>query len=51
MEGGNDLRRKFCIHIDEFTDITGHTQLIAHIRYSDGDKIVRNFSLCKKLPE
>ncbi|XP_023226698.1 zinc finger BED domain-containing protein 5-like [Centruroides sculpturatus] len=42
---------KFSLQIDESTDISGHAQLLAYIRYIDGNVIATNFFFCKQLPE
>jgi hypothetical protein len=42
--GKINLSRKFSLQINEFTDIAGHAQLIASIRYIDGNNR-------KELPE
>ena len=36
--------------VDESTDISGHAQLLANVRFIDGDAITRNFLFCKRLP-
>jgi hypothetical protein len=41
----------FSLQTDESTDISGHAQLIANIRFIDSDKIVSNFPFCKELPD
>ncbi|XP_067131372.1 zinc finger BED domain-containing protein 5-like [Centruroides vittatus] len=43
--------RKFSLQIDESTDISGRAQLLAYIRYIDGNVIATNFFFCKQLPE
>ncbi|PNF33765.1 hypothetical protein B7P43_G10211, partial [Cryptotermes secundus] len=43
--------QKFSLHIDESTDTSGHAQLLAYIRYIDGDVIATNFFFRKELPE
>ena len=43
--------QKFSFQIDESTDVSGHTQFLAYIRYIDGDVIATNFFFCKELPE
>jgi len=39
------------LQLDESTYISGHAQLIAHIRYIDGDYITNFFFFCKRLPK
>jgi hypothetical protein len=46
-----NLSRKFSLQIDESIDISGHAQLIANIRYNNGDLIISSFFFCKELPE
>ncbi|XP_037115405.1 zinc finger BED domain-containing protein 5-like [Syngnathus acus] len=41
---------KFALQIDESTDISGHAQLLANVRFVDGDTIRENFLFCKELP-
>lgn len=38
------------MQLDESTDISGHAELLANIRYVDGDSIKENFLFCKELP-
>jgi hypothetical protein len=40
------ISKNFCLQTDKNTDIIGLAQLIANIRYVDGDCITNNF-LCK----
>lgn len=42
---------KFALQLDESTDISGHAQLLANVRFVDGDSIRENFLFCKELPE
>uniref|UniRef100_A0A3Q4GL74 SUEL-type lectin domain-containing protein n=1 Tax=Neolamprologus brichardi TaxID=32507 RepID=A0A3Q4GL74_NEOBR len=42
---------KFALQLDESTDISGHSQLLANERFVDGDSIRENFLFCKALPE
>ncbi|XP_053568057.1 SCAN domain-containing protein 3-like [Bombina bombina] len=42
---------KFALQLDESTDISGHAQLLANVRFLDGDAIRENFLFCKALPE
>ena len=44
-------RQKFSLQINESTDISGRTQLLAYIRYIHGDVIATNFFFCKENPE
>ncbi|XP_061915868.1 zinc finger BED domain-containing protein 5-like [Entelurus aequoreus] len=43
--------KKFALQIDESTDISGHCQLLANVRFVDGEAIKENFLFCKTLPE
>ncbi|KAF0026158.1 hypothetical protein F2P81_020895 [Scophthalmus maximus] len=45
------ISEKFALQLDEYTDISGHAQLLANVRFVDGDAIRENFLLCKTLPE
>lgn len=45
------IAEKFALQLDECTDITGHAQLLANVRFVDGDTIRENFLFCKALPE
>ncbi|XP_040197495.1 zinc finger BED domain-containing protein 5-like [Rana temporaria] len=45
------IREKFALQLDESTDISGHAQLLANVRFVDGDAIRENFFFCKALPE
>ena len=42
---------KFALQLDECTDISGHAQLLANVRFVDGDSIRENFIFCMTLPE
>uniref|UniRef100_A0A674MRG2 Uncharacterized protein n=1 Tax=Takifugu rubripes TaxID=31033 RepID=A0A674MRG2_TAKRU len=44
------ISNKFALQLDESTDISGHAQLLANVRFVDGDKIRENFLFCKALP-
>ena len=41
---------RFALQVDESTDISGHAQLLANVRFIDGDAIRENFLFCKRLP-
>ena len=45
------ISRKFALQLDESTDISGHSQLLANVRFADGDTFRENFLFCKALPE
>ncbi|XP_050993118.1 SCAN domain-containing protein 3 [Labeo rohita] len=45
------ISKKFALQLDESTDISGHAQLLANVRFVDGDAIRENFLFCKALPE
>ena len=38
---------KFTLQLDESTDISGHAQLLANVRFVDGDTIRENVRFCK----
>ena len=40
---------KFALQVDESTDISGHAQLLANVRFINGDAIRENFLFCKRL--
>ena len=40
----------FSLQLDESTDVSGHAQLLANVRFVDGDRIRENFLFCKPLP-
>ena len=42
---------KFSLQVDESTDISGHAQLLANVRFVDEDCIRENFLFCKRLPK
>ena len=42
---------KFALQLDESTDICGHAQLLADVRFVDGDATRENIQFCKALPE
>jgi hypothetical protein len=42
-ERKNNRRKKFSLEIHESADISVHAQLIANIRYIDGDTVTSNF--------
>ena len=41
---------KFALQLDESTDVSGHAQLLANVRFIDGDIIRENYLFCKQLP-
>ena len=43
--------RKFSLQIDETTDIKKQAQLLAVVRFVDGNAIAKEYLFCKKLPE
>ncbi|XP_069588346.1 zinc finger BED domain-containing protein 5-like [Ranitomeya imitator] len=45
------ISKKFALQLDESTDISGHCQLLANVRFVDGEAIRENFLFCKALPE
>ena len=45
------ISKKFALQLDESTDISGHAQLLANVRFVDGEAIRENFLFCKTLPE
>ena len=42
---------KFVIQADESTDISGHAQLLANVRFVDEDVIKEYFFFCERLPQ
>jgi len=44
------LARKFAIQLDEPTDVAGHAQLIAYVRYIYEHSMEEDILLCKELP-
>ena len=42
---------KFALQVDDSTDISGHAQLLANVRFVDEDVIKENFFFCKRLPQ
>lgn len=42
---------KFAMQFDESTDIGGHAELLANVRFVDRDAIRENFLFCKTFPE
>ena len=44
------ISRKFALQLDDSTDISGYAQLLANVRFVDGDAIRENFLFCKALP-
>jgi len=45
------ISRKLALQVDESTDISGHSQLLANVRFVGGNAIRENFLFCKALPE
>ncbi|KAJ7998090.1 hypothetical protein DPEC_G00218950 [Dallia pectoralis] len=45
------ISKKLALQLDESTDISGHCQLLANMRFVDGEAIRENFLFCKALPE
>ncbi|XP_073414158.1 zinc finger BED domain-containing protein 5-like [Dendrobates tinctorius] len=45
------ISKKFALQLDESTDISGHCQLLANVRFLDVEAIRENFLFCKALPE
>ena len=45
------IRGKFALQLDESTDTCGYAQLLASVRFVDGDAIRENFLFCRALPE
>ena len=41
---------RFALQVDESTDINGHAQLLANVRFINGDAITENFLFCERLP-
>ena len=41
---------RFALQVDESTDISGHAQLLANMRFIDGNAIRENFLFCKRSP-
>ena len=41
---------RFALQVDESTDISGHAQLLANVRFIEGDAIREKFLFCKRLP-
>ena len=46
-----NISKKFALQLDESTDISGHAQLLANVRFVDGDAMRENFLFCKAHPE
>ena len=42
---------KFALLVDESTDISGHVQLLANVRFVDEDVIKEYFFFCTRLPQ
>ena len=45
------LQTSKVMQFDESTDISGHSQLLANVRFVDGDAMRENFLFCKALPD
>ena len=45
------ISEKFASQLDECADIGGCAQLLANVRFVDGDSIRENFLFCKALPK
>ena len=45
------ISRKFALELDESTNISGHSQLLANVCFADGDTFRENSLFCKALPE
>ena len=45
------ISNKFALQLDESTDISGHAQLLANVRFVDENTIRENFLFCMTLPE
>ena len=43
------IRGRFALQVDESTDISVHAQLLANVRFIDGNAIKENFLICKRL--
>ena len=39
------------MQLDKSTDISGHAQLMANVRFVDGETIRENFLFCKAMPD
>jgi len=46
-----NISEKFTLQVDESTDVSGHAQLLANVRFMDGDVIRENFLFYKVVPE
>ena len=42
---------KYALQLDKSTDISGHAQLMANVRFVDGETIRENFLFCKAMPD
>lgn len=45
------ITAKFALQIHESTDTSGHSQLLANVRFVDRDATRENFLFCKPLPK
>ena len=43
------IGKHFSLQLDEYTDISKNAQLLANVRFVDGDTIRENFLFCKTL--
>ena len=43
------IGKHFSLQLDEYTDISKNVQLLANVRFVDGDTIKENFLFCKTL--
>jgi hypothetical protein len=50
LEEKLSVSKIFSLQVDESCDISGHGQLIAYIRCTEGEFLKTNFFFCKNLP-
>ena len=43
------IGKHFSLQLDEYTDLSKNAQLLANVRFVDGDIIRKNFLFCKTL--
>ena len=43
------IGKHFSLQLDEYTDLSKNAQLLANVRFVDGDTIRENFLFCKTL--